>query len=229
MSNMPLILPILTAYVPSIGGTAFFAEDQVKGLPDWVRSTRFDIDAKVADEDLPQWQKPAEQPAMLRAMLQSLLEDRCKIVVHRDVKEVPVNYLVVGKNGPKFKETDPAEQPPAGVKLPWGGTLVPAPDGMKLYGATMQWLATLLSQVGRAERPILDKTGLTGKYDLTLKPPQGTGGPPSAPPQPGVSSAPDPGPSISTAIADQLGLDLKPAKAQVESLVIDHLEKPTAN
>jgi uncharacterized protein (TIGR03435 family) len=228
-TNMPLILPILTAYVPSIGGTAFFAEDQVKGLPDWVTSTRFDIDAKVADEDLPQWQKPAEQPAMLRAMLQALLVERCKIVVHRDVKEVPVDLLVVGKNGPKFKETDPTAEHPGGVNLPWGGTLVPGPDGMKLYGASMQSLATLLSGVARTGRPIQDKTGLTGKYDLTLKPPQNMVAPPSAPQAGGVSSAPDPGPSISSVIADQLGLDLKPAKAQVESLVIDHLERPTAN
>jgi uncharacterized protein (TIGR03435 family) len=230
MTNMPLILPILTAYVPSIGGTAFFSNDQITGMPNWATSTRFDIDAKVAGEDLPQWQKPAEQPAMLREMLQALLADRCKIVVHRNVKEVPVYSLVVGKNGPKFKETNPDEEHPGGIKLPWGGTLVPGQDGMKLYGASMQSLATLLSEMGRMDRPIQDKTGLAGKYDLTLKPPPGMGGPPSSPPQEGgASSAPDPGPSISSIIADQLGLDLKPTKAQVESLVIDHIEKPTAN
>jgi uncharacterized protein (TIGR03435 family) len=231
MTNMQLMLPILTAYVPQTGGAAFFTNNQVTGLPDWVETERYDIDAKVADDDRAEWQKPAEQPAMLRAMLQALLVDRCKIVVHRDVKEVPVYSLVIGKNGPKFKETNPEEEHPGGINLPWGGTLVPSQDGMKLYGASMQSLATLLSQIGRMDsRPIQDKTGLTGKYDLTIKPPPGMGGPPSGPPQEGgASSAPDPGPSLSSIIADQLGLDLKPAKAPVESLVIDHIEKPSQN
>ena len=81
--NIPLFIPLLTAYVPGIGRAGFFTPDHITGLPDWMQRDRFDIQAKVADEDMPQWQKPAEQPAMLRAMLQAFFADRCKMVVHR--------------------------------------------------------------------------------------------------------------------------------------------------
>src|ERR1039458_2012232 len=106
--NAPLILLIITAYLPTTG-EATFTRAQVSGLPDWASQDNFATDAKVSEEDLPEWQKPDKQPAMLRAMMQTLLEERCKMVVHREIKDVPVYSLVVGKNGPKFKPTNPDE------------------------------------------------------------------------------------------------------------------------
>ena len=99
-------------------------QDQIKGIPDWLMSERYDVDARIADEDRAQWQKPGSQKAMLRAMLQAMLAERCKLTVHREVKETGVSSLVVAKGGPKFKVTDPTVEHPDGLKLPWGGTLV---------------------------------------------------------------------------------------------------------
>jgi uncharacterized protein (TIGR03435 family) len=106
MTNMSLALPLMTAYVPQVGGTAMYGQDQVKGLPDWFMSERYDIDARIADEDRVEWQKPESQKVMLQAMLQAMLAERCKLAVHREVKEVGVSSLVVAKGGPKFKETE---------------------------------------------------------------------------------------------------------------------------
>ena len=236
-TGMPLILPLLTAYVPQTGGATFYTEGQISGLPDWVTRDRFDIDAKVSEADQAEWQKPASQPAMLRAMLQTALAERCKLAVHRNTKEVSVMFLEVGKNGPKFKETNPAEEHPGGITLPFGGILVPNRDGMNLYGASMASLATLLSGMGNRGAPIVDKTGLTGKYDLVLKRPEGMGGGPGSGPgagpgggpgsQPGAMSASDPGAPMFS--VEALGLKLQSGKSIVETLVIDHMERPSAN
>ena len=173
MTNSPLLLPILAAYVPQGGGSAF-TPDRITGLPDWAMQERWDIDAKVADEDIAEWQKPASQAKMLPAMMQAMLVERCKLAVHRDMKESTVYQLVVGKSGPKFKETNPDEEHPGGFKLPWGGVLVPSNGGTQtLYGASMASVASVLSLIGGPNlgRQIQDKTGLTGKYDITIKPP----------------------------------------------------------
>ncbi|MGA8708577.1 MAG: TIGR03435 family protein, partial [Steroidobacteraceae bacterium] len=106
-----------------------------------------------------EWQKPESQKAMLQAMLQAMFVDRCKIAVHREVKEIAVHSLVVAKGGPKFKETDPTVNHPGGAKLPWGGVLVPSAAGLSFYGASMASFASFLSNAGR---PVQDKTGLTG-------------------------------------------------------------------
>jgi uncharacterized protein (TIGR03435 family) len=224
--NSPMILLIVTAYLPTTGATTF-TPNQISGLPDWANQDNFDIDAKASEEDLPEWQKPDQQPAMLHAMMQALLEDRCKMVVHREIKEVQVYSLVVGKNGPKFKPTNPDETH-QGVKLPFGGILSPSQNGMTLYAAPMSSLAALMSSIGRmgTGRPIQDKTGLTGLYDLTLTQGQIAVERPS----PGdASAASDPSGSPAAAMAEALGLKLESTKAPVETLVIDHIEKPSAN
>jgi uncharacterized protein (TIGR03435 family) len=226
MTNMPLFIPMLTAYVPQ-SGAAFFTEDLVSGLPDWFSKDKFDIDAKVADADLAEWQKPASQAVMLPLMLQAMFADRCKMAVHREMKDVPVYLLEVGKDGPKFKETNPDETNPQGNKLPGGGVLVNASNGVLLYGVPMQSLASVLSAIGgnAAGRPIQDKTGLTGVYDITLKRPDSV----ALPSEPGSGPAPDPGSAIILSLVQDLGLKLVSSKAPVETLVIDHIERPTAN
>lgn len=234
MTGGPLLLPIITAYIPDTGAAAFMP-NQIKGMPDWVMRGSYDIDAKVSEEDMAEWQKPASQKAMLAAMMRSLLEDRFKMVTHRETKDEPVYLLTVAKVGTKLKETDPAADPPAGIKLPWGGVMVPSSGGgnstLTLYGTSMASLATLLSSIGGEGlgRQIQDKTGLTGRYDITMKVPSDLGGPPPGD-QPGAASDPGGGfTSMVNAVVGELGLKLESSRQPVETLVIDHIEKPSAN
>jgi uncharacterized protein (TIGR03435 family) len=234
MANMPLFIPLLTAYVPSTGGTAFFTQDHIVGMPSWVMEERYDIDAKVGEEEMAEWQRPGSQLAMLQAMLRTMLEERCKLAVHREVKEVAVYSMVVGKNGPKFKETDPTVEHPGGMKLPWGGVVVPGNGTINMYGVSMASVATVLGSMGNLGRPVQDKTGLTGRYDLVMKEPQGGGmggGPGEGGGGGGIAgpAVEDPGSSMMSVFQDQLGLKLEPEKANVETLVIDHMERPSAN
>jgi uncharacterized protein (TIGR03435 family) len=226
VTNLPLTLPLLTAYIPTVGGATFFSKDTVLGLPDWVNSDRYDFDAKISDADRDRWQKPGEQPAMLRAMLQAALVERCKLAVHRETKEDSVMFLELAKGGPKFKATDPAAEHPGGIKLPFGGMMVPNSDGMMLYGASMTSVATLLSTMSNGGVTVVDRTGLAGSYDIVIKRPErpvadGAAG------SPNMVTAADP--SSSLMALDALGLKLRPGKAVVERLLIDHIERPSAN
>jgi len=227
MKNMFLEIPILTAYTPTVGGAAFYAPDQTVGFLDWVINDTYDIDAKVSEADLANWKNPALQPAMLRAMLQSMLTDRLKLVVHRSMKETAVYSLVVGKNGPKFKETNPAK-PHQGFTLP-GGAIISTEfhDGERIdhfYGISIPMVGGFL--LGSADRPVQDKTGLAGLYDITIRSPAPVRTPQGEQPQ--NAAPPDPGPSVFTK-AEELGLKLVPEKGQVETLVIDHIERPSEN
>jgi uncharacterized protein (TIGR03435 family) len=220
-TNVPMFLLFNTAYTPQVGGAVFYGNDQLKGLPDWINE-RYDIDARIADDDRAEWQKPESQKVMLQAMLQAMFADRCKMVLHREVKEAAVYSLVVAKGGPKFKESDPTVKHPGGVKLPWGGVLVPSASGMGFYGTSMASFASVISNAGR---PVQDKTGLTGEYDIALNPPAPPG---PAPGEQGGPTASDPNFGIDSALSD-LGLKLESAKGQVETLVIDHIERPSPN
>jgi uncharacterized protein (TIGR03435 family) len=233
MTNYPLSMVINTAYVPQVGGTAFYSEGHVMGLPTWVNMERYDIDARISEGDRAAWQNPAEQKVMLQSMLQAMLVERCKLAVHREIKDASVYSLVVGKDGIKFKETDPTIGPPSGTKLPWGGVLHPGGTDdrtMIFYGASMASLASFLSNIvsnmGRDGSAVQDKTGLTGRYNFEVKLP---------PIEPrvrgearGTITEPDSSSGAFTA-AEALGLKLEKGKGQVETLVIDHIERPSAN
>jgi bla regulator protein BlaR1 len=139
---------------------------------------------------------------------------------------MPVYSLVVGKSVPKFKESTPGEPHPNGKRLPGNsGVMVPdeATQTVHLYETSMATLAPLLSDI--TGRPIQDKTGLTGKYDLVFQKPSEMSA--ASSPQSGPSAA-DPGPSIFSVLGD-IGLKLEPAKGSVETLVIDHVERPSEN
>jgi uncharacterized protein (TIGR03435 family) len=220
-----LLWQLIEAYVPQDGAAAF-REDDVKGYPSWVATERYDIDARVPEADLPEWQKHASQPAMLRAMLQEMLVERCKLAVHREFKERDVYALVVAKGGPKLKETDPEETFPPGIDLPGGGVIVNNPSsGLILYGVTINsFLSFVAGSVG-SDLPIQDKTGLTGRYDIVLTTPKASVD--SAPGEDG-SSASDPGPAPFSFLK-KFGLAVMPAKGTVETLVIDHIERPSEN
>jgi bla regulator protein BlaR1 len=194
---------------------------QISGGPNWLDSAKFDIEAKMPRAN-PIPDGLDGPPQILRLMEQSLLAERFKLAVHRETRQEQVYELVVDKGGPKLKEsTDTLRSGPQGIGFNGRGHLT----GTAVH---MLPFANELSQM--LGRTVIDKTGLTGRYDFTLQwtPEPGVfGGPqdgPDAPP------APDPnGPSIFTAIREDLGLRLQSAKGPVEIIVIDRAEKPDAN
>jgi uncharacterized protein (TIGR03435 family) len=231
MKDLPLMAVIQTAYVPSQGGLSF-RPNQLIDVPPWLNSIRYDIDAKVSEADLPRWKDPALQPAMLRAMLQAMLADRFKLAVHREMREIPIYELALGRKAPKIKPASSTEladirqKHPDAVTLK-SGTIVttgPNPGQQNVFGITMPDLGTFLSNL--AGRPVHDATGLTGEYDVTyqieLAPRQQDGSGTAVPPDYFSSQ-------IYSIVQDQLGLQLRAAKGSVESLVIDHVERPSAN
>jgi uncharacterized protein (TIGR03435 family) len=197
---------------------------QMIGGPDWMDSDRFDIVAKAADADL-------DAKGMLQGMpqymlrLQSLLEDRFKMVTRWETRELPVYALVLateGKLGPKLKPHNGdcerargSEPPKPGSPESFCGTrtnMTSAAAKVSGMGISMQTFARNLA--GGTGRNIVDKTGLAGNYDLELE---------FTPDQ----SPDNTGPSLFTAMQEQLGLKLDSQRAPVEVLVIDRLEKPT--
>ena len=158
----------------------------------------------------------------MRDRVRSMLADRFQLTVHRETKEGAVYALVVAKGGPKLKEnTEGAGRP--GIFARRRGELTGT-------SALIQWLTQALSN--QLSRPVVDKTGLTSKYDFQLQwTPDPSQIPPGMPP-PGVEALPpaDPnGPDVFTAIQEQLGLRLESQKGPVDVLVVDRIEKPSEN
>jgi uncharacterized protein (TIGR03435 family) len=212
-------------------------EDLISGVPSWAETAGYDVEAKMDESVAAALQQlPAEQRAEhRRLMLQSLLADRFKLKAHREAKELPIYALVIAKGGFKLKEADPNKTDTNGVKGPDGrplpmGMMMMRPGQLNAKAIPISNLVANLSQ--QLHRTVVDKTGLTGKYDITLQwtPEEGSGpmfpgGPPSGAPPP-----PDPnGPSIFTALQEQLGLRLDSTKGPVETLVLDHVETPSEN
>ena len=170
----------------------------IQSNPSWLDSQLYDIEAKVDGNAL----LTLEQ---MQPLLQNLLGQRFHLTIHRGQKEVSGYALVVAKGGPKL-------QPSKGGEQPYGYIL---PDGLQDQNAPIQSLAAMLKIP--AGRPVIDKTGIVGKYDFTLK--YATANHPD-------SNLPD----LFTAVQEQFGLKLVPQKVPVETLVIDHVDKiPTEN
>jgi uncharacterized protein (TIGR03435 family) len=161
---------IMIAYFPQ--GTAFWSKERLSAAPSWIDDL-YDIDAKISEADLAEWQKQGltlDKKEMLQQLLQTMLADRCHLVVHHvPGAELPGYSLQPGKHGPHLTEIKPGEILPQGVSLGDGGVLVPWNRGevprMSFYGATMAEVARHLSQ-GSKGHPVQDHTGLTGRYDV---------------------------------------------------------------
>jgi uncharacterized protein (TIGR03435 family) len=176
-------------------------------------------------------------------MLQNVLVDRFHLVFHRETRELPVYKLVLakkeGKLGPGIVESkvggcterDPSKplRPPGPGQLPYCGNVLGGPGQLSGTSASVGDVAVMLSlSVGRK---VIDKTGLTGKYDITLKytPDENQLAmmvPPGAPPPPTADTT---GPSLFTALQEQLGLKLESEKGLVEIFVIDRADRPSEN
>jgi bla regulator protein blaR1 len=227
------------------------ADDQVSGGPNWTNFDRFDIDAKLDDSQLAALEKLAllDRFVQMKLMVQSLLADRFKLVLNDTTVTVPAYALVVAKGGSKLQETVqgstpapgtfPAPPPPGTPPTISQGPLTrpeatirirPGAGKMIAFDQPVSALAKWLrDQLGR---PVLDQTGLKGNYNFELKWTPDLNSPETTPgPSPATETAPPDasGPSLFTAIQEQLGLKLESTKAPEEAISIVHIEKPSEN
>ena len=194
----------------------------IEGVPDWLHSEGFEIEARSDG-----------QPTILMMegpMMQAILEDRFKLKIHRETRQGPVYELALAKGPLKLKPVQDGSciPPRIGHPLP---SLSPgqrlcrnmaAPGrGVDVEGGTLQGFADLLGMV--LDRPVVDKTGISGLFQMRLAfSPDDLASPRPTTADPGA-------PGIFQAIQEQLGLRLVPAKGPVDVLVIDHIERPSAN
>jgi uncharacterized protein (TIGR03435 family) len=214
-------------------------------LPKWADTDRFEIEARA----------PANTTKdQMRLMMQSLLAERLQLVVHFETHDVPVLAMTLikrGKTGPGLRPHDqgpPCDTPPTPDLFPASCFIVGQNflAGGERVGSgrsvTMTEIAGYLPGMGILDRPVIDRTGLTGKFDLKIQwkpdpasigggraiPKKGSSGP--APPSTTPGSEPEAdGPSFIQALRDQLGLRLATSRGPIETLVIDHVERPSEN
>ena len=181
------------------------SESQITGYPSWVNSERFDIEAKMDAETAAAYRalKGEASNKQWHAFMQQILDERFGLKFHIEKRDLPVYNLVLAKQGLKVKPSAQDEK----------GSSLMGPGKYTAHRGQVGGLALTLS--GTVGRVILDKTGVTGEYDIDL-----TWAP---------DDQPEAGPSIFSALQDQLGLKLEPAKAPLDVVVIDHLERPSEN
>ena len=189
-------------------------DDRILGAPSWVKSDRFEIQAKVAVEDVPKLKGLTHQQRF--SMVLPLLTDRFNLKYHHDSKELPVYVLEIAKGGTKMKESKPDDPGPK-------GNFLTGRSGLESHGSSIESLTHQLAFL--LGRTVLDKTGLTGAYDYSL-----AWVPDDSQPEAGNAPSPDAsGPSLFTALQEQLGLKLESQKGPVDVIVIDHIERPSEN
>jgi uncharacterized protein (TIGR03435 family) len=224
---------------------AFHVEDDhIIGAPGWVKTTRYDVQAKVAPEDAPKLGKLKIDER--RSMLLPLLVERFNLKYHHETRELPGYELVVAKGGPKMKMSeiqdsaapkpgDPGANPKPGEPAPTTGPRrmlrMMGRGQVEAEGSNTQMLARVLSQ--QLGRTVVDKTGLSSNYDYKLSwtpddaPPPMAGGAEGGPPKEVTSDST--GPSLLTALQEQLGLKLESTKGMADVIVIDHIDQPSEN
>jgi uncharacterized protein (TIGR03435 family) len=196
----------------TVGGTlraliadAYGIKDyQISGTPAWAGNLVFTVTAKTPDDAVPSQEQ-------VRPMLQALLADRFQLKLHRETKELPVYHLIQAKKSTLFR--------PAGPDETFSWNLTPGPGGTLRSKATKESIGDFVQLTGvSADRPVIDKTGLTGDIDYEILINQQ-----EARTQDDVNRA------ILDAIKDQLGMKLEPAKDPIELLVVERVEKPSEN
>ena len=216
---------------------------QILGGPAWLDSERYAIEAKATG---------SADRAQIFLMLQALLEERFQLKIHRETREMPVFALVASRHGIKLSapkegscvDPDPTAAPAwAGGRMPPPGTS-PAikprcgtigfglqPAGAQMRGGKIAMPELVRSLAMAMGRPVIDRTGHTGLFDVQLDftPDESTPLMPPPPPDGSGGSADSRGPSIMSALEEQLGLRLESSKGPVEVIVIDHVERPSAN
>jgi uncharacterized protein (TIGR03435 family) len=215
--EMIMFMParILIASAFNVGA---FSKSEVIGGPSWIDEQVYEIQAKINGplSEAMQHMSNKERQRQIALMDQSLLADRFGLKVHFESRELPQFNLVVAKSGTKLK---PAANPSA--HAPIMSKMVGTGMDLQITSTTTDMLATILGfepKIGG--RPVINQTGLTGLYDVTL----------DWTPSRVADTNPDAsGPSLFTALEEQLGLKLVETKGPVEVVVIDHIEKPSEN
>lgn len=175
---------------------------QIIGAPAWSDGSLYDIDG-VADVD------GFPNVKQMREMFQSLLSDRFKLTFHREKRTLSVFAITVAKGGPKLTKSASAATDPTPF-YSGNGTLKVTNNSLADIADVMKFFV---------ERPVVDQTGIAGRFDFTLK----------WEPNETQNSDPNAPPGLFTAIEEQLGLKLEATKAPVDVIVIDHVERPSAN
>ncbi len=232
ITNVPLLTVVREAFDVQ--------DDHLLGGPSWAKAAMFDIEGKVAPEDAPKLK--GMKVAQRREMWVSLLEERFGLKFHHETRDLPVYELVVAKGGPKMQASKPDDPSDVGPVPSAGAGQDPRPARHMLMmrgrghiesqGTGMDGLARVLS--GQLGRTVVDKTGLQGNFDYKLDwtPDDAVaamtkGGDPVASQS---AAAPDTaGPSLFTAVQEQLGLKLEATKGPADVIVIDRIEQPTEN
>jgi uncharacterized protein (TIGR03435 family) len=214
-------------------GMITFAYDvrdfQVSGGPGWVGAERFDVMARPDNAtaggpaDFAQMNDDQRKTARVQTSerLRALLADRFQLMVHKETKEQPIYALVLAKNGSKLQETKETGKQQS---------MMTNKGRSEGHAVPVEMLAQVLS--GLTGRPVVDKTGLTGKYDFVLEwtPDAGADARAQGFGDGITEPAPAPGgPTIFTALQEQLGLRLEAQKGPVQNIVIDRAEKPSEN
>lgn len=184
---------------------------QLVGLPDWANwEETFDVEAKLDDDAIAKYQglSDRERIELAAPMLRSMLAARFDLKVHHETRELPVYELVIAKDGFKLKQSQAPEN---------RGGMVTGRGRISISGGPIgaRFIVGLSNATGRI---VIDKTGLTGYYDIDFK------WTPDEDISAGIS-----GPSLFTALEEQFGLKLVPAKAPLDVLVVDHVERPSQN
>jgi uncharacterized protein (TIGR03435 family) len=223
-TGVPLQIIIAVAYNLPFQGT------QLSGGPDWIRSgeSAYDIEAKANADDL-KGLSPEDRAKKLRAMLQALLAERFKLTIRRDSKEQPVYVLTVAKNGPKLQKSQLEEKDCEDPKnqCHFGG----AGQGRGIHVKAFNMTELAVSVSNFTDRPLIDRTGLTGLYDIDTDgwvPMRPRPARPDGPTAEDIAMADPTRPTLNM-IFDRLGLKMESSKAPVEFFVIDRVEKPTEN
>jgi uncharacterized protein (TIGR03435 family) len=242
--SVPIPVLIFEAYgaVPGPSGRIKLIPEFEKSMDPKLESDTYDIEAVAEKDVIPANASPSLQRETLRLMLQTLLEDRFKVRVRRETKDVPVYALVVGKSGPKFQKSalDETRCTAISTDQPLIVRMFYASDAASCHsfagGPTPGWVhgeavdMSDLAEVAErfSDRPVLDHTGLTGFYKIAfpaynLRRP--TGPEPAAEKRALDDAA---RPTLSDALQD-LGLRLESTRAQVEMFVVEHFERPAQN
>jgi uncharacterized protein (TIGR03435 family) len=226
--NIPLMFLVKNAY-------GIYDDHRYLGAPNWIDSDQYDLEAKMESSVAEQFGRLARAQRILaeQHMLQVLLEERFNLKAHRETKEFPVYFLVIAKGGSKLQEPKPNPNDPSADMGVWGGG--GTREGVTTMTAHIVPIEQIVSQLTAiVGRTVVDKTGLTGRYDLTLKyTPEYLAfrsSTTAASEGQSASSTSDPaGISIFKALQDQLGLKLESGKGPVEIIVIDHVERVSGN
>ena len=224
-SGMPLIVTLMMAYLPMTN----LPMDRIKGAPSWLENDPYDVTVKVAPEDVPLWQSLNQNRTRktdLEDVLQDVLRTRMNLKIHKVPAYVDGYGLIFRKHSPNLAPSHNRTSPPAGaIPIAGGGMVIPAKTWsesqiLTFYHASMDALAIDLTQEARGV-VVENRTDLKGAYDFSL-------------PSRNTQSSQDSDHSASTEIhlpwdVHAIGLDIKAIQIASWNLVVDHVDRPSAN